>query len=126
MLCAMSAGATCVIPPHAKIAAAETAQMLMDSQRGINVFMAVPTISSCILAWFDTQPVSVHDAFKSSVSSRFRLMVSGCRCCVLFLSEGGCWRSSDPGPGVFREYWNRPVQTASEFDSDGWFKTGDG
>ncbi|GAB5357667.1 hypothetical protein AAMO2058_000394000 [Amorphochlora amoebiformis] len=29
------------------------------------------------------------------------------------------------GPGVFKEYWNRPEATAKEFDSNGWFKTGD-
>lgn len=28
------------------------------------------------------------------------------------------------GPGVFREYWNRPEVTAQSFD-DGWFRTGD-
>jgi malonyl-CoA/methylmalonyl-CoA synthetase len=28
------------------------------------------------------------------------------------------------GPGVFREYWNRPDATAAAF-ADGWFKTGD-
>ncbi len=28
------------------------------------------------------------------------------------------------GPSVFREYWNRPEQTAEAFD-DGWFMTGD-
>ena len=28
------------------------------------------------------------------------------------------------GPGVFREYWNRPAATAESFD-DGWFRTGD-
>jgi len=29
------------------------------------------------------------------------------------------------GPTVFREYWGRPEATAKEFDSLGWFKTGD-
>jgi len=29
------------------------------------------------------------------------------------------------GPGVFREYWRRPDKTSEEFDSAGWFKTGD-
>jgi malonyl-CoA/methylmalonyl-CoA synthetase len=28
------------------------------------------------------------------------------------------------GPGVFREYWNRPAETRAAFD-DGWFRTGD-
>jgi malonyl-CoA/methylmalonyl-CoA synthetase len=28
------------------------------------------------------------------------------------------------GPGVFREYWNRPAISAESFD-DGWFRTGD-
>ncbi|KAG8144225.1 hypothetical protein E2320_001321, partial [Naja naja] len=27
------------------------------------------------------------------------------------------------GPSVFREYWNRPVETKDAFTSDGWFKT---
>jgi malonyl-CoA/methylmalonyl-CoA synthetase len=29
------------------------------------------------------------------------------------------------GPGVFREYWNRPEATAQAFTPDGWFRTGD-
>uniref|UniRef100_A0A182QV14 AMP-dependent synthetase/ligase domain-containing protein n=1 Tax=Anopheles farauti TaxID=69004 RepID=A0A182QV14_9DIPT len=29
------------------------------------------------------------------------------------------------GRSVFREYWQRPQETASEFDADGWFRTGD-
>lgn len=28
------------------------------------------------------------------------------------------------GEGVFREYWNKPEATTSEFTEDGWFKTG--
>ena len=29
------------------------------------------------------------------------------------------------GPAVFREYWGKPEATKSEFDEEGWFKTGD-
>ncbi|KAL2088475.1 hypothetical protein ACEWY4_015374 [Coilia grayii] len=29
------------------------------------------------------------------------------------------------GPSVFREYWNKPQETAEAFTDDGWFKTGD-
>lgn len=29
------------------------------------------------------------------------------------------------GPGVFREYWDRPVETRDAFTDDGWFRTGD-
>ncbi|HSP97348.1 MAG TPA: acyl-CoA synthetase [Candidatus Dormibacteraeota bacterium] len=29
------------------------------------------------------------------------------------------------GPGVFREYWQRPAETRAAFTADGWFKTGD-
>ncbi len=29
------------------------------------------------------------------------------------------------GPGVFREYWGRPQETAEAFDREGWFRTGD-
>lgn len=28
-------------------------------------------------------------------------------------------------PGLFKAYWNRPVETAASFTTDGWFKTGD-
>jgi len=29
------------------------------------------------------------------------------------------------GPSIFPGYWNKPDQTAADFTSDGWFKTGD-
>jgi malonyl-CoA/methylmalonyl-CoA synthetase len=29
------------------------------------------------------------------------------------------------GPGVFREYWQRPDATTESFTDDGWFRTGD-
>lgn len=29
------------------------------------------------------------------------------------------------GRSVFREYWNKPQETACEFDEEGWFRTGD-
>ncbi|XP_078689128.1 malonate--CoA ligase ACSF3, mitochondrial-like [Branchiostoma floridae x Branchiostoma belcheri] len=29
------------------------------------------------------------------------------------------------GPGVFKQYWNRPDATTDAFTQDGWFKTGD-
>ncbi|XP_054276873.1 malonate--CoA ligase ACSF3, mitochondrial-like [Macrosteles quadrilineatus] len=29
------------------------------------------------------------------------------------------------GEGVFSQYWNKPESTATDFTSDGWFKTGD-
>ncbi len=29
------------------------------------------------------------------------------------------------GPGVMRGYWNKPEETASAFDEQGWFQTGD-
>ncbi|KFB49949.1 hypothetical protein ZHAS_00017985 [Anopheles sinensis] len=29
------------------------------------------------------------------------------------------------GRSVFREYWGKPQETASEFDPEGWFRTGD-
>uniref|UniRef100_A0A3Q1EB75 Malonate--CoA ligase ACSF3, mitochondrial n=1 Tax=Acanthochromis polyacanthus TaxID=80966 RepID=A0A3Q1EB75_9TELE len=29
------------------------------------------------------------------------------------------------GPSVFKEYWNKPQETAESFTEDGWFKTGD-
>ncbi len=29
------------------------------------------------------------------------------------------------GPTVFKEYWNKPEETAKAFTKDGWFKTGD-
>lgn len=29
------------------------------------------------------------------------------------------------GPSVFKEYWNKPLETQESFTEDGWFKTGD-
>lgn len=28
------------------------------------------------------------------------------------------------GPSVFKEYWNKPLETRESFTADGWFKTG--
>jgi malonyl-CoA/methylmalonyl-CoA synthetase len=38
--------------------------------------------------------------------------------------EGASGEIEVRGPGVFREYWNRPEETESAFH-DGWFRTGD-
>ena len=29
------------------------------------------------------------------------------------------------GPNIFKEYWNKPIETTETFTQDGWFKTGD-
>ncbi|KAG8284448.1 Acyl-CoA synthetase member 3, mitochondrial, variant 2 [Homalodisca vitripennis] len=53
------------------------------------------------------------------------------------LAEGDCMKTRNfsndssvsgllqvKGAGVFKQYWNKPEATASEFTEDGWFRTG--
>mmetsp|Transcript_35345 Transcript_35345/g.57200 ORF Transcript_35345/g.57200 Transcript_35345/m.57200 type:complete len:565 (+) Transcript_35345:30-1724(+) len=59
--------------------------------------------------------------------------VSGYQARIVVTEDGKEREASDgeqgelrmKGPGVFREYWQRPEATAKEFDAEGWFKTGD-
>tara|TARA_Y100001934_G_scaffold13395_1_gene16322 strand:+ start:169 stop:966 length:798 start_codon:yes stop_codon:yes gene_type:complete len=39
--------------------------------------------------------------------------------------EGSAGTIQIRGPGVFKEYWRRPQETAEAFTSEGWFRTGD-
>tara|TARA_B100000676_G_scaffold97175_1_gene97150 strand:- start:178 stop:873 length:696 start_codon:yes stop_codon:yes gene_type:complete len=39
--------------------------------------------------------------------------------------EGSAGTIQIRGPGVFKEYWRRPKETAEAFTSEGWFRTGD-
>lgn len=41
------------------------------------------------------------------------------------ISEGSQGEIQIKGSNIFKEYWNKPKETAESFTKDGWFKTGD-
>jgi len=41
------------------------------------------------------------------------------------IAEGAQGEIQIKGPNIFKEYWNKPRETAESFTDDGWFKTGD-
>ena len=45
-------------------------------------------------------------------------------CCFPSGQEGEIGELYIKGPGVFKEYYNRPDATADTMTKDGWFKTG--
>ncbi|KAM5263778.1 malonate--CoA ligase ACSF3, mitochondrial [Ctenodactylus gundi] len=203
LLCPLWVGATCVMLPEFN--AQQVWEKFLSSEAPrVNVFMAVPTIYSKLMEYYDqhfTQP-HVQDFVRAVCEEKIRLMVSGSAALPVPLLEK--WKgatghillerygmtevgmalssplagarlpgsvgtplpgvevrivSENPhregcpyvvhaegdeqgtkvtpgfeekegellirGPSVFREYWDKPVETKSAFTSDGWFKTGD-
>ncbi len=176
LCCPLWAGATCHMLP--RFDADIVWQTLME--RGITLFMAVPTIYfKLIAAWKRSSPAKRQKM--TNACKKLRLMVSGSA--ALPVTTFKEWKSisghdllerygmteigmalSNPvygrripghvgtpfpgvkvrlvddggepvtrgisgeievkGPSVFKEYWNRPTETAAAF-RDGWFKTGD-
>jgi len=78
LLCAQHAGARVTFPPGGKASAEQIAARIMDrSEQGrLNVFMAVPTIYSQLLAWVRASDADTQARFRAAAQS-FRLMVSG-------------------------------------------------
>ncbi|XP_072236825.1 malonate--CoA ligase ACSF3, mitochondrial [Leuresthes tenuis] len=78
LLCPLSVGATCVMLPEFQ--PHKVWEMLLSSKAPmVNVFMAVPTIYSKLIQYYDqhfTQP-HVKDFVKAVCKERIRLMVSG-------------------------------------------------
>lgn len=198
LLCPLSVGATCVMLPEFQPQKVWERLLSSEAPR-VNVFMAVPTIYSKLIQYYDqhfTQP-HVRDFVKAVCKERIRLMVSGSAALPLptlqrweeitghtllerygmteigmalsnplkgprvpgavgcplpgvevrismnnssytTIAEGN-HRDTQVHPGlegkegellvrgasVFREYWNKPLETAESFTDDGWFKTGD-
>ncbi|KAI7814169.1 malonate--CoA ligase ACSF3, mitochondrial [Triplophysa rosa] len=79
LMCPLWAGATCIMLPEFQ--PQKVWEHLIGSSRasGVNVFMAVPTIYSKLIEYYDqhfTQP-HVQDFIKAVCKERIRLMVSG-------------------------------------------------
>ncbi|KAJ9463830.1 Malonate--CoA ligase [Diplonema papillatum] len=78
LLCSLAAGATCEFfsLKGGRDAYAELHRKFADPS-GPNVFQAVPTIYTKILAYHATLPEQARADWRRAVSARFRLMVSG-------------------------------------------------
>jgi len=204
LCCALYAGARISFLTGAggvgKVDTEQIARAMMDESRGINVFMAVPTIYARLIALLNhSWTESDRQQFASALSS-YRLLVSGSAALPESIREGwsqltrnsasllerygmsetgmilsqpyelrgsklvqgtvglplptveikivptteesdkeaeksslSAATTSTPevgelrvrGPSVFREYWQLPSKTHSEFGCDGFFKTGD-
>ncbi|XP_026176144.1 malonate--CoA ligase ACSF3, mitochondrial isoform X2 [Mastacembelus armatus] len=196
LLCPLSVGSTCVMLPEFQ--PEKVWEVLLSSKAPlVNVFMAVPTIYSKLIQYYDqhfTQP-HVKDFVKAVCKERIRLMVSGSAALPLptlqrweeitghtlleryGMTEFGMALSNPlkgpripgavgsplpgvevrivmnnttsttivegnhretwvrpglegkegellvRGPSVFKEYWNKPLETTECFTADGWFKT---
>ncbi|CAL9701563.1 unnamed protein product [Knipowitschia caucasica] len=198
LLCPLAVGATCVM--LSEFQPQQVWERLLSSESPtVNMFMAVPTIYSKLIQYYDQHFTQSHvrDFVKAVCKERIRLMVSGSAALPLptlqrweeitghtllerygmteigmalsnplkgpripgavglplpgvqvriamnnsiktIIAEGNN-RQTQVRPGlegkegellvrgasVFREYWNRPQETAESFTADGWFKTGD-
>uniref|UniRef100_A0AAV2LRH5 AMP-dependent synthetase/ligase domain-containing protein n=1 Tax=Knipowitschia caucasica TaxID=637954 RepID=A0AAV2LRH5_KNICA len=197
LLCPLAVGATCVM--LSEFQPQQVWERLLSSESPtVNMFMAVPTIYSKLIQYYDQHFTQSHvrDFVKAVCKERIRLMVSGSAALPLptlqrweeitghtllerygmteigmalsnplkgpripgavglplpgvqvriamnnsiktIIAEGNN-RQTQVRPGlegkegellvrgasVFREYWNRPQETAESFTADGWFKTG--
>lgn len=97
-------------------------------------FSASASISPELLKFFYIIGIRVSEGYGSteSFNACSNMPLKACRPGSVGLeSNGSRLRVSEigeleiSGAGVFKEYWNKPEETASSFTADGWFKTGD-
>lgn len=96
-------------------------------------FSASASISPDLLKFFYIIGIRVSEGYGSteSFNACANMPLIACKPGSVGLAQGSRLRVSPigeleiSGAGVFREYWNKPQETAESFTPDGWFKTGD-
>jgi len=97
-------------------------------------FSASASISPELLKFFYIIGIRVSEGYGSteSFNACSNMPLLACRPgSVGLASNGSRLRISSigeleiSGAGVFKQYWNKPQETAESFTPDGWFKTGD-
>ncbi|CAG8603103.1 7035_t:CDS:10 [Acaulospora morrowiae] len=148
LTCTLYAGGTVEMMP--KFDASEVWNRLMKPERDLTLFMAVPTIYSLpvitrnewkeisggqiLLERYGMSEIGMGLSHEYEVEKRYEESVPLPGVQVRLISEDGKDITDTlekpgelqiKGPGVFKEYWNKPAATSKEFTEDGWFKTGD-
>lgn len=99
-----------------------------------HAFSASASISPELLKFYYIIGIRVSEGYGSteSFNACSNMPLKACKPGFVGLeSNGSRLRVSDigeleiSGAGIFKEYWNKPEETAESFTSDGWFKTGD-
>ena len=96
-------------------------------------FSASASISPDLLKFFYIIGIRVSEGYGSteSFNACSNMPLKACRPGSVGLEQGSRLRVSSigeleiSGAGVFKQYWNKPQETAESFTADGWFKTGD-
>lgn len=97
-------------------------------------FSASASISPELLKFFYIIGIRVSEGYGSteSFNACSNMPLMACKPgSVGLASNGSRLRISEigeleiSGAGVFKQYWNKPQETAESFTPDGWFKTGD-
>jgi len=97
-------------------------------------FSASASISPDLLKFFYIIGIRISEGYGSteSFNACANMPLKACKPGSVGLeSNGSRLRVSEigeleiKGAGIFREYWNKPEETAESFTKDGWFKTGD-
>ncbi len=96
-------------------------------------FSASASISPDLLKFFYIIGIRVSEGYGSteSFNACSNMPLKACRPGSVGLEQGSRLRVSSigeleiSGAGVFKQYWNKPQETAESFTPDGWFKTGD-
>ncbi len=97
-------------------------------------FSASASISPDLLKFFYIIGIRVSEGYGSteSFNACANMPLVACKPGSVGLeSNGSRLRVSEigelelKGAGIFKEYWNKPEETAESFTPDGWFKTGD-
>lgn len=97
-------------------------------------FSASASISPDLLKFFYIIGIRVSEGYGSteSFNACCNMPLKACKPGSIGLeSNGSRLRISEigeleiKGAGIFKQYWNKPQETAESFTSDGWFKTGD-
>jgi long-chain acyl-CoA synthetase len=97
-------------------------------------FSASAGIASELLEFYYTVGISVCEGYGSTESFNACILnpITNCKPGYIGINSNGGWsRIAEDGElelsgaGLFKDYLNKPTDTAESFTKDGWFKTGD-